>query len=159
MSAKDVFVENMVTVLGKSKVKELVRQANEQGVAIDYTYFMDVRRGSRNPSVDKLEQIVATLQLLPGFGDIELWMFFVPGYFEQQSVKQSGTNPPAALTEQEFVGKVADALMMYHYFDWVKIDNDKMDFDAAGKYMLKQVGPLVGVSSSMDTILDKFGNQ
>lgn len=173
MSAKETFVDNMNTVLGRNKVRELVRQANEQGIGIDYTYVMDVKRGSRNPSVEKLEQIVAMLSKLPGFDWVELWMFFIPEYFATHSgnVMKSASNKQTnlssvqsdslgpVLTEQEFVSKVTDALMMYHYFDWVKIDKDKMDFDAAGKYMLKQVGPLVGVESSMGGMLDKTGSE
>ena len=169
MNAKDVFVDNMNTVIGKNKVKDLVRQASEQGINIDYTYLMDVRRGARNPSIDKLEQVVGMLKLLNGYSNIEFWMFFVPGYFAKQLASEyvanekpvdEPTNPVGpVLSEQEFVGKVTDALMMYHYFDWVKIDNEKMDFDAAGKYMLKQVGPLVGVESSIEKMLNKAVNQ
>lgn len=67
--------------------------------------------------------------------------------------------PRPPMSEQDFVDKVTDSLMMYHYFDWIKINKEKIDFEAAGKYMLKQVGPLVGAKSSMEKMLDKTGNE
>ncbi len=108
MNAKDTFVDNMKTVLGTNKVKDLVRQANDQGIELDYSYVMDVRRGSRNPSADKAGQIVAMLTLLPGYDWVELWMFFIPDYFKQHS---GNALKSKQLTPSE-VSKLVDELLV-----------------------------------------------
>ncbi|MBQ4864587.1 hypothetical protein J8L98_23165 [Pseudoalteromonas sp. MMG013] len=139
MNAKDVFVDNMVTVLDKSKVKDLVRQANEQGVAIDYTYFMDVRRGSRNPSADKSEQIVTVLRLLPGYDWIEHWMFFVPEYFKQHSsnVLESKQSP-----EHDTSQLVNELLVMACRFKIIKLEQLQFEqMQELAQFIIQQKNP------------------
>jgi hypothetical protein len=108
MQAKAIFADNMTTVLGDSNVKELVRQARATGIAIDYTYVMDVRKGVTNPSLEKSEQIVQLLRLLPGHDWLEHWMFFIPRYFASPSgnnsgnILQAGSGPGLAMSAGQF---------------------------------------------------------
>ncbi|WP_404389935.1 hypothetical protein [Pseudoalteromonas phenolica] len=124
MNAKDVFVDNMNTVIGKSKVKELVRQAGEQGIAIDYTYFMGVRRGERNLSTDKSEQITSVLRLLPGYDWIEHWMFFIPDYFKNNSINVL-TQPK--LTANDFPEMVDELLVLACRLKFLKLDETQFE--------------------------------
>lgn len=84
--AKLVFAQNMQSVLGTTYLKELVRQANNAGIVMNYPYANTVRKGVSNVSTDKCEDIVAMLRMLPGYDWVELWMFFVPGYFERNKL-------------------------------------------------------------------------
>ncbi|MDK2595233.1 helix-turn-helix domain-containing protein [Pseudoalteromonas obscura] len=54
--------------------------------------------------------------------------------------------------EQSFVDGVTEALLMFTYFGWIKIDKDKIDFDACGKYVLKQVSPTVKATFQLQDI-------
>lgn len=81
-----VFADNMDMLLGKHNMKELVANANQHGTLLDYTYFMSMRRGKANASIEKCEIAVEILRNLPELDWIEVWMFFVPQYFKQYRV-------------------------------------------------------------------------
>ncbi|WP_338728117.1 hypothetical protein V8687_09585 [Shewanella baltica] len=81
-----IFADNMDTLLGKHNMKELVANANQHGTLLDYTYFMAMRRGKANASIEKCEIAVEILRNLPELDWIEVWMFFVPQYFKQYRV-------------------------------------------------------------------------
>lgn len=107
MSIKDksrgnVFSENLNALFERTgfSVKKLIRDYRY----IDYTYFHKVRRGS-NITVTKAEAIVEMLKQQESFNWIELWMFFVPGYFEQYSQK---TEPATEVATIKFVSDLLD---------------------------------------------------
>lgn len=124
MKAKTVFAANMVKVLGKSKVKELIRHAGAAGISIDYTYVMEVRKGDRNPSLEKSEQIVEVLRLLPGYDWIEHWMFFIPNYFEcyQGNVLQQGR-----ITPTQFDDMIAELLVTACRLKFLEVDEQQFE--------------------------------
>lgn len=120
MQAKLVFANNMSAVAGNNNIKELVKKGNEAGISIDYTYVMNVRRGLTNPSVEKSEQIVQLLQMLPNLEWIELWMFFIPDYFTNYS---SNIMEQKLLPAEQYDAMVAELLVTACRLQFVKLDS------------------------------------
>ncbi|MCL1076490.1 MULTISPECIES: hypothetical protein [Shewanella] len=79
----DIVAKNMDVLLGNTKMRELVEQAQRQGIQIDYSYFIAMRKGTANPSIEKLENACKVLQMLPNRAWIEPWMLAVPDYFSR----------------------------------------------------------------------------
>ncbi len=124
MKAKTVFAANMVEVIGKSKVKDLVRQANAAGISIDYTYVMEVRRGDRNPTLEKSEQIVEVLRLLPNYDWIEHWMFFIPSYFENY---QGNVLNQGRITPTQFDDMIAELLVTSCRLKFLEVNEQQFE--------------------------------
>jgi len=124
MQAKAIFADNMSIVIGDSNVKELVRQAKAAGISIDYTYVMDVRRGVTNPSLEKSEQIVQVMRLLPGFEWIEHWMFFIPDYSAQHSGNILNENK---LSSEQFDSMVAELLVTSSRLQFLSLDEKQFE--------------------------------
>lgn len=122
--AKLVFAQNMKSVLGDVALKELVRQANNVGMKMNYTYVNTVRQGDTNVSTDKCEDIVAMLRLLPGYDWIELWMFFAPGYFERnkQNVLES-----SGFSQEYFDGFVNELLITASRLQFLSITEKQFE--------------------------------
>ncbi|MFC0047773.1 hypothetical protein [Rheinheimera tilapiae] len=101
-SRTNVFSENLNALFERTgfSVKKLIKDRRY----IDYTYFHKVRRGG-NLTVTKAEAIVEMLKQQESFSWIELWMFFVPGYFERHNQK---TAPDAEVATIRFVSDLLD---------------------------------------------------
>jgi hypothetical protein len=122
--AKLVFAQNMQSVLGNTFLKELVRQANNAGIVMNYPYANTVRKGETNVSTDKCEDIVAMLRMLPGYDWIELWMFFVPGYFDRNKenvLDQSG------FSQEYFDGFVNELLVTASRLQFLSITEKQFE--------------------------------
>ncbi|WP_330149751.1 hypothetical protein [Shewanella xiamenensis] len=119
MQAKAIFADNMAVVIGDNNVKELVRQARSAGISIDYTYVMDVRRGTTNPSLEKSEQIVQVLRLLPNHEWLEHWMFFIPDYFKQNTTNVLTDNK---LSSSQFESMISELLVTACRLQFLSLD-------------------------------------
>lgn len=106
-TAKLVFAQNMQSVLGTKSLKKLVGEAKSKGIVMNYPYVNTVRKGAANASTDKCDDIVAMLKLLPGYDWIELWMFFVPGYFKLHTKNMLDNNQ----IQQEYLGGFVSELL------------------------------------------------
>ncbi|MGL4734298.1 MAG: hypothetical protein ACRCWB_04235 [Enterovibrio sp.] len=120
MQAKLVFANNMSVVAGNNNIKELVKKGNDAGISIDYTYVMNVRRGLTNPSIEKSEQIVQLLQMLPTLKWIELWMFFIPDYFTNYS---SNIMEQKLLPAEQYDAMVAELLVTACRLQFITLDS------------------------------------
>lgn len=123
-SAKLVFSQNMQSVLGNASLKELVRQVNNGGLVMNYPYVNTVRNGEANASTEKCEDIVAMLKMLPGYDWIELWMFFVPGYFDRNKenvLEQSG------FSQEYFDGFVNELLVTASRLQFLSITEKQFE--------------------------------
>lgn len=45
--------------------------------------------------------------------------------------------------EKSFIDEVTKTLQMFGYLDWITVNTDKIDFDACGKLLLKEVAPII----------------
>lgn len=126
MKAAEIFRNNMVDVLGKASVSALVEafNLNQTGESIDYSYVQNVRKGKQNPTIEKSEQIVRVLQLLPGYSWVEYWMFMVPDYFKRftQNALEQNT-----FSQQYAEGYVAEVLTTAHRFKIVELEKKQFE--------------------------------
>jgi len=107
-----IFADNMDTLLGKHNMKELVANANQHGTLLDYTYFMAMRRGKANASIEKCEIAVEILRNVPGFDWVEVWMFFVPQYFKQyqtNALKETSLDATAELARYIYQSRTGES--------------------------------------------------
>lgn len=83
MPEKNVFAENLDALINKYdiNVKSLVMVGDE----VTYGYVLRVRRGDNCPTVLKATAIINIIKRHPAASSVELWMFFVPGFFLSNS--------------------------------------------------------------------------
>lgn len=124
MKALDIFRDNMIVVLGKTSVNALVKEYNQTGETIDYSYVQNVRKGTQNPSMEKSEQIVEVLQLIPGYEWIEYWMFMVPDYFKRY---QTDILKEHQFSQQYFEGFVSELLTTAHRFQILQLEQKQFE--------------------------------
>ncbi|OCQ23398.1 hypothetical protein A7985_05515 [Pseudoalteromonas luteoviolacea] len=53
--------------------------------------------------------------------------------------------------KEQFVEAVTDCIMTFGFFQWIKVDTEKMDFDKASEYVLNKVTPIVEARYSSQT--------
>jgi hypothetical protein len=124
LKAIDVFRQNMIDVLGKASVRALVKEYNQAGETIDYSYVHRVRNGTQTPSVDKSEQIVDMLRLLPGYDWVENWMFLVPDYFKTHSCN---VLKERQFSQQYFEGFVSELMATAHRFQILQLEQKQFE--------------------------------
>ena len=147
MDGKAIFVANLNDVLGKkTSVSALVEEFKSRGESIDYSYVMNVKKGSTNPSLEKSQQIVSMLKLLPNYSWVEYWMFFVPDYFKRFNRD--------ALAEREISSQFLDSyinelLTTAHRFQIVKLDQKQFDqITELAKYIRQKSDVKAGAESN-----------
>ncbi|PWF64931.1 hypothetical protein CBX96_03980 [Shewanella sp. BC20] len=119
-----IFADNMDTLLGKHNMKELVANANQHGTLLDYTYFMAMRRGKANASIEKCEIAVEILRNVPGFDWVEVWMFFVPQYFKQY---QTNALKETSLDAVKFDALVRELLVTGHRLQFLCLSEQQFE--------------------------------
>lgn len=122
--AIDIFRENMIDVLGKASVSALVKEYNQAGDTIDYSYVQKVRKGVQIPGVDKCEQIVEVLQLIPGYDWVEYWMFLIPDYFKTHSCN---VLKERQFSQQYFEGFVSELMATAHRFQILQLEQKQFE--------------------------------
>ncbi|MDK2597926.1 helix-turn-helix domain-containing protein [Pseudoalteromonas obscura] len=64
-----------------------------------------------------------------------------------QSINDEHVSSSSAISEQrykaQFVEVVTDCIMTFGFFQWIKVDTEKMDFDKASEYVLNKVTPII----------------
>ena len=124
MKALDIFRENMIEVLGKTSVNALVKEYNQAGETIDYSYVQNVRKGTQNPSMEKSEQIVEVLRLIPGYDWIEYWMFMVPGYFKTYN---NNILKERQFSQEYFEGFISELMATAHRFQILQLEQKQFE--------------------------------
>lgn len=145
MEARDVFIANLNDVLGKkTSVSALVEQFRSQGESIDYSYVMNVRKGKANPSLEKSQQIVSMLKLLPNYSWVEYWMFFVPDYFKRFTRDALAERE---LTAQGFENFLTELLSTANRFQILKLEKKQYE-------QLVELGRYIRQKNNGDSAVD-----
>ena len=120
----DIVAKNMDVLLGNTKMRELVEQAQRQGIQIDYSYFISMRKGTANPSLEKLENACKVLQLIKGLEWIAPWMLTVPDYFsrfDRDALKYGH------IDANDFDAMMREILVTGHRLQFFPISEDQFD--------------------------------
>lgn len=145
MDGKAIFIANLNEVLGKkTSVSALVEEFKSRGESIDYSYVMNVKKGSTNPSLEKSQQIVSMLKLLPNYSWVEYWMFFVPDYFKRFNRDALAERE---LTAQEFDSFLSELLSTANRFQILKLEKKQYE-------QLMELGRYIRQKNNGDSVSD-----
>ncbi|MEQ3511975.1 helix-turn-helix transcriptional regulator [Pseudoalteromonas sp. BZB3] len=124
----------------------LSQQKFVDAVGIPLASYKRYETGATSPTASTLKAILEykdykkfTLWLMTGDTD--------PSSGQISPETATNTQPQSLISREEFhdkfVSEVAESMKMFGYLGWIEVNTDKIDFEACGKLVFKEVEPII----------------
>ncbi|MBE0369239.1 helix-turn-helix domain-containing protein [Pseudoalteromonas aurantia] len=118
---------------------------------IEFAEFLDIpvpsyrkyESGDREPTLNVIQKVFSKKELKPHChwlitGEeftVDAELSSVNAHFKHITGKEE--------YEQAFINETVKSMQMFGYLDWIEINTDKIDLDACGKLLLKDLEPII----------------